>query len=336
MHQPDLIKLLNRYQRGECTPDEIRKVEQWYEDLGREQAEYSFAEGEEEALSNSLWQGIEQRIARPAPVVRTIHWRAWAAAAAIVVALGAGAFWLRLGNYLPVAFQRAPASAQSEWIVQHNDGVKTVIIHLQDGTEVQLSPASSLKYPHHFSRHNRDVTLVGEAFFEVAHDTTHPFRVLTDKILTTVVGTSFTVRAFPGQAQAQVMVRTGKVRVTPTVPVGVAGKSSKASVLLLPNQQVVYSPAAPELRKELVTEPVLLSNTPFVFDDRPLAEVVEALEKAYGVDIAYDKQTLANCTLTLNLAESSLYDKLNVLCKALRGTYEVEGTRITLHAKKCR
>lgn len=82
-----------------------------------------------------------------------------------------------------------------------------------------------------------------------------PFLVFTSQVVTTVLGTSFDVKAYPGSPQALVAVREGKVSVqprqaaeldaTPTHP-------AKAGVLLLPNQQVVYSVASHQLKKELV------------------------------------------------------------------------------------
>jgi ferric-dicitrate binding protein FerR (iron transport regulator) len=181
------------------------------------------------------------------------------------------------------------------------------------------------------------VTLSGEAFFQVAHDSRHPFRVLTDRLETTVLGTSFTVRAYPEQAEAIVMVRTGRVRVAPSSAPVAAGtqRPAPAAVVLLPNQQVVYSAAAPELRRELVAQPVQLQPQLLTFDERPVAEVLASLQTAYGVPIRYDGAALAGCTVSLAFGQESLFDKLDLLCKTLGASYEREGEQVIFRSRGC-
>lgn len=69
-------------------------------------------------------------------------------------------------------------------------------ITLQDGTEVWLNAQSTLTYPSHFSKKNREVNIVGEAFFDVAKDK-KPFIVSTQDIELQVLGTQFNVYAYP-------------------------------------------------------------------------------------------------------------------------------------------
>lgn len=338
MQDEALRQLLDRYRRGTCTPEEERQVERWYESLGQEREEVELDAEEHAELSARLWRGIERRIGQPEPVVRRIdsprRWLGWVAAAALVLSCGLAAIWLVRSSGIGSS-TTAQRPAPHRWVTRHNTTRNILQITLQDSSVIQLYPNSTLSYPRRFVGTRRVVSLRGEAFFQVSHDAHHPFQVVTPQVVTTVLGTSFTIRAFEDQPEAQVMVRTGKVRVTPRAHTADLGISSKASVVLLPNQQVVYRPEGQRLRKELVDEPQILEEQPILFNDKPVAEVVAALEKAYGVQIHYDKAVLANCTVTLNLRAPSLYDKLNVLCKAIGATYEVEGTRVELHAKGC-
>ena len=59
------------------------------------------------------------------------------------------------------------------------------------------------------------------------------------------------------------------------------------------------------------------------------------LENSYGVTIDYDHASLARCTVTLSLESASLYQKLDVLCKTIKGSYKATGTHIQLQAKGC-
>ena len=76
-------------------------------------------------------------------------------------------------------------------------------ITLQDGTQVWLNAQSTLTYPSHFSRKNREVKITGEAFFDVAKDRKKPFIVSTQNVHVKVLGTQFNVYSYPGAGYIQ-------------------------------------------------------------------------------------------------------------------------------------
>jgi ferric-dicitrate binding protein FerR (iron transport regulator) len=78
---------------------------------------------------------------------------------------------------------------------------------------VVLGVASTLRYPAAFKSGSRDVLLEGEAYFEVAHDQVRPFTVRAADLVAQDLGTEFTVRAYPEDAGAQVVVREGRVAI---------------------------------------------------------------------------------------------------------------------------
>ena len=204
---------------------------------------------------------------------------------------------------------------------------------LPDGSFVTLAPGATLRYQRVAATGRRLVYLRGEAFFDVFHDEQHPFSVLTDQVVSTGLGTSFRVRAVAGQPDVQVQVRTGAVRVSPRA--ARAGAAPVASLVVRPNQQAVYSSARRQLWRELVAEPVLLAPQSFVFDNRPVTEVLRALSAAYGVDIRYDAEALRNCTLNLSLGSEPLFDKLNLVCEALGARYETADGHIVFRSQPC-
>jgi ferric-dicitrate binding protein FerR (iron transport regulator) len=226
--------------------------------------------------------------------------------------------------------------SETQWITRTNATNQILRLALADGSTVALQPSSSLRYPPQFMGAQREVHLQGEAFFEVARNPAKPFLVVTEKLVTTVLGTSFTVRAYPNQPQALVMVRTGRVRVSPRANSAERTARRVAAPLeLIPNQQVAYSPEVLEMRKELVARPALLIPRPFTFDDRPVTEVIQALEHAYGVPIVYDEEALADCTVRLIFKDEPMFEKLDLLCKALGATYERSGTKVIFRSKGC-
>ena len=200
MNQPDFHHLLTRYQRGECTPAEVRLLEQWYGLLGHDQPPLSLTAAEREELRTSLWQRIADQtfVAEdPSPPVRRAWYAGparWAAAAAVATGLGLG--W----HYWPapavVAVSSTPTTRPaSDWQTYANTTAAPHTVRLPDGSTVAVAPGGQLKYPRQFASTHRTVYLRGQAFFSVAHDKAHPFRVYTSQVVTTVLGTSFLVRA---------------------------------------------------------------------------------------------------------------------------------------------
>jgi len=334
-------QLLDRYLAGQCTPQEGRLIERLYEQLGHPGSP-AMGPPEQEKLLGAMWQRLaalpeqpalagQRRLAGlwPAPA------RRWAAAAVVALGVGAGL----LVTVYPHRSAHQAVTAGSTWTRRTNSTRQEQAIPLPDGSQVLLQPGSSLRYATGFAGPKREVYFTGDAFFKVSKNPDRPFLVFTKQVVTTVLGTSFRVVALENNPNATVTVREGRVSVQARTGAhldATPNRPAAAGVLLLPNQQVVYSGAANRLRKELAAAPAVLVPQSFVFDARPVSEVLAALEEGYGVDIAYDREALADCTVTLNLADKSLASKLTVLCEALGATYEESGARILFHSKGCR
>ena len=344
MAQSDFRALLHRYQRNECTPAEKQRIEQWYQRLGSEQQLDLTAE-EQAELEATVWQRIANLTTKAAPSLsspaaqvggQVWHSRALRWAAVALLAMGAGLASIFSGHgparLVTVWQPKNKPNKAVIWRVYANTTARAARVALSDGSLITLSPASSLKYPSVFTGQQRTVYLTGEAFFDVFHDATHPFSVYTEQVVTTVLGTSFRVQAYAGQPEVQVQVRTGRVRVSPRATTTGA---AVPSLVVLPNQQAVYSAGRQQLRRELVAQPVLLAPQPFVFNDRPVAEVLAALQKAYGVTIVYDAAALRYCTINLSLGEEPLFEKLDIICETLGASYDKADGRILFHSQPC-
>ena len=344
MTQSEFRALLHRYQTGNCTPVEKRCIESWYADLGAER-QLQLSPDERVALVTTVWERITRRTTLPHPTGTAVTSRyrtsgpvtsvRWAAVAVLALGAGlAGTYWSAgLASWWNDGPAAAPAKiAATRWVLYRNTLTHATKLALPDGSAVTLAPTSSLKYPRTFAGARRTVYLTGEAFFDVFHDARHPFSVYTEQVVTTVLGTSFRVQAYAGQAEAQVQVRTGAVRVSPRTG---AATPNAPSIIVRPNQQVVYSTVHRQLRRELVPQPVLLTPQVFVFDDRPVAEVLKTLQKAYGIDIVYDAAAVRYCTINLSLGSEPLFDKLDIICETLGASYEKADGRIFFHSQPC-
>jgi len=330
LSQDEFDALLQRYLAGHSRPGEEQLVEQWSQQLG-EADEQPLPAHLQAQVRAAMWSHIAQRtadepVAASAPVVvpftapRRSFWRApalrWAAAA--VLTLGAGAAW-----WLPRT--TATVATASHWVRRTNATVRAQHLQLADGSHVTLAAGSTLKYRSDLTGARREVYLTGEACFKVAKNPDRPFLVYTEKLVTTVLGTTFLVKAYAGEP-GLVAVREGRVAVQRRQGAeldATPNQLAAAGVLLLPNQQATYSAKTRHLAKALVDKPVLLTPQPLTFKNQPVTEVLAALEKAYGVNIVYDPTRLSACTVTIAFDEESLFDQLDTLCKTLNAKYKL-------------
>lgn len=267
--------------------------------------------------------------------VRTLFWVKSAAAAIFLVVATFGTTYFLTGRNteLPIALEPKPVFIKEE---NRSSSPRTVV--LNDGTSIILQPQSFIQVPKDFIGDQREVYLTGEAFFEVKRDPTKPFLVHTNEIVTRVLGTSFNVRGFENE-NVTVRVKTGKVSVFKAKDKkGPADGDAVEGVVLSPNQQVVYDREKMRLLKSLIEDPVVLGKKPryhFEFKDEPIKNVFTEIEEAYGVDIVYDAEALANCRLNASITDVPLYDKLRLICKAINAEYELLDSQIVVYGKGC-
>ena len=74
----------------------------------------------------------------------------------------------------------------------------------------------------------------------------------------------------------------------------------------------------------------------FVFRRTPLPQVLDALAKAYGIAIQFDRDALANCTLTARLDDPSLLARLDVIAASTGSTYTLQNGQLSVHSPGCR
>jgi transmembrane sensor len=347
MTEADFENMLQRYLDGTSRPGERAIIEQWSQQLG-EPENMVLPQAEREQVRAAMWRQISH-LTHPGTdlpatsVGRTLRlpsswWGmplvGWAAAASLL--LGAALAAVLPRPHQPIT--TTSISAAAGWVQQHA-GKQAQLIELADGSRVTLYPGSSLSYRTGLAGPQREVRLKGEAFFEVAKNPARPFLVYTEQLVTTVLGTSFQVQAYEGRPN-KVAVHEGRVSVqlrrganlsaTPAQP-------AAGGVVLLPNQQVAYSAMAPRpLHKQLVANPLVLAPQTFTFEKQPVVKVLQALEKAYGVNILYDSRKLAGCTVTVTFYQESLYEKLDVLSKALGASYSnADDAQIRFNSNGC-
>src|SRR5690606_36836113 len=135
---------------------------------------------------------------------------------------------------------------------------------------------------------------------DIAANPARPFLVYANEIVTRVLGTSFSIKAYENDSDVTVKVVTGKVSVLPSK---VSGERKGTGVpaeglILTPNQMAVYARSPEKLTRSLVANPGIVKgsqkkSSDYNFEDTPVAQVFQALEEGYGVPIVYNADQLA-------------------------------------------
>ncbi|SDE03714.1 FecR family protein [Dyadobacter soli] len=225
-------------------------------------------------------------------------------------------------------------------VVRFNHTADPVAILLEDSSVVTLAPESELTFPEKFAREKREVHLKGEAFFQISHDSDRPFLVKTKELVTRVLGTSFTVRSFEKDPDASVSVKTGRVSVYSKREERGAGSPGKViGVILKPNQRALFDKQESRLVKVIVDAPMRLTNAPaasLVFDEAPVRNVFQTLEKEYGIELFFNEERLSDCQLTANLSGLPMYEQLDLICRIIHAKYEVVDGQVIIHGDGCK
>lgn len=157
-------------------------------------------------------------------------------------------------------------------------------VQLPDGTQVWLNAASSLRYPTAFTGTDREVQVSGEAFFEVAKDAAHPFRVTVNKQHTIVVlGTSFNVNAYEDETLAKTTLLDGAVKV-------MFNSGTLQEVQLQPGQQAQVSSteATMQLVKNVNLEQEMAwRSNAFSFEGQTLEEIMKQISRWYDIEVVF-------------------------------------------------
>lgn len=288
-----------------------------------------------------IWKRIEAtaRLKSSAGIFPLWRRRYSMAAAVVIFTLILGWWAIDFGSHEVVRAQIANTDPHFTELVNNSDLPKTII--LSDGTSIVLQPRGILKYPENFDADSREVSLTGQAFFEVTRDPNRPFLVFSGEVVTRVLGTSFTVRNVEGEDNVLIQVKTGKVSVFLASEKALSTQpSAKAvdGVVLMPNQQVVYEKIPMKMTKSLVENPAVLiplAKQRFEFEDAPIKDVFKAIEEAYGVEIVFDEEALSSCYLNASLDNVPLYEKLKLICRGINTTYEVMDSHIIIYGKGC-
>lgn len=315
MTENEIKGLMEKYLNGTITKKEESLLEQFDGKLLYKNRNGIF---KNERHKKRVAKQLSQNIARPHKGTSFFKWTRVAASLAIMASLG----------YL--LYSKTETKEVEEPIVEivrTTEWGQKLNLTLADGTQVRLNSGSTLKYPNRFEGDMRHVALIGEAFFDVAKNPDKPFVIESGEVRTTVLGTSFNVNTYPDNDQIAVTVATGKVKVA----------SQESEIFLEPNEQGVFNTRTKSMTKERVDITTALNWKKGIihFEDVPLSQVLETLEKWYGVSFVLENRNAGNCHISASYDNELLSTVMESIVFAKKGLrYEfLEDHKILIKGK---
>lgn len=208
------------------------------------------------------------------------------------------------------------------------DEIRTVI--LADGSSVTLNTNSRLKYPSRFKKDSRNISLEGEAYFEVKSNPEAPFIIHTGKAVIEVLGTSFNVVENSLNNETEVIVKEGIVALS-----GINNPDNK--IILKEGNKGLYNYSNNYLIKQENTNRNFIAwkTRQINFEDDNLLQVVAVLEKVYHKKIIIEDDTLNNCRLTASFKDQSLESVFKVIMTTLNISIKEDNTTFLIYGKGC-
>jgi len=320
MQNNRLHYLLQLYFSNTLTDSEKLELALIIDSLEDEQLENELALQRQTDLSEEeLSQESSRRIVadilsnNPEPIADIGHraarrWYLRVAAAAAVVLLLISAGYILFNSHSETKPVYAVV-AKAEIVSPDRPTSYTRNLLLPDGSTIVLKAGSTVKYPDRFTGSTREVELRGEAYFDIAHNKAKPFIIHTGTVTTTVLGTAFNIKAWPGQKRVIVSVTRGRVRVE---------EGHKVLAVLTVNQEVQYNATAEEEKPAVVPADKLVTDwtkEDMEFDHMTLGTIAQHLSKRYGIEVAITNSQLAAYEIVASFSGTeSLQNVLDVLC----------------------
>lgn len=328
-------KLLDKYFDDQCSPKELERVLDWFqtdegqrylkEDFERENryleekpaSKKSATKIDSEKVFTRIQHHKKQEI-KLKPQQKGTHGR-WhiARVASIVLIAAVFSFGLYLGGVI------GPEKHKPTYRKYVTAANQQKVFKLSNGVKIWLNEKSVLKVPTHFTRY-RNVTLKGEAYFEVTHNVEHPFVVEANGAIIKDLGTKFNIETDSSAGTIQVAVMEGKVKLKKE------GKIYQTSVTLTHNHFGILDLSSGSITIEKGNAENYLSwrTNQLVFQGAPLGQISRQLQRLYNVDISFQAEKLKKIQLTANYEKTKLKTVLTLIANTLDIHFKIDGRRV--------
>lgn len=198
----------------------------------------------------------------------------------------------------------------------------TYQVILSDGTKIKLNAMSALTYPVRFNENSREVTLEGEAYFDVKHSTTESFKVHTKQGVVTVMGTAFNVNTYSSNLSYVTLVN-GSVKVG----------DQKNTKIIKPGEQATLGPPDIKIQTVDLEKFIAWNNGYFYFSNDKIEDIMDQLSRWYGINIQYVGSSSGRAYGGSVARNSTLAEALEQLKKVGNFDFKIEQNNVTVISK---
>lgn len=242
-------------------------------------------------------------------VKRIYKWYSVAAAILLVPVLIAGAIWINRQNQEESVIAEAPVTS-----TMFAPPGSRISFSLPDGTDGWLNSGSSLKYQMPFSI-NRQIALDGEAWFDVTHDSEHPFEVAAGNSKIKVLGTKFNLNAYPDEKYIEVALEEGKIEFS------TAGLSS--GIELKPNERLVFSNDSININVTDASKFSGWKEGKLIFRGDTMEEVARRISRWYNVNVEVVDEELKTFSFRGIFQDDSLEEVIHYISSTSPMSYSI-------------
>jgi len=321
MSPEECMKLFERYVFGKASNEEIVELKDWLKDNPgfscwmEQQIENSSSNID--ALSQyKMFRNIQNKVGlHSESYMKRRRWR-MAAVVMLPILVVLGMFFYMSNKNV---YNKFP------YIIAVEKGQKASAI-LPDGTKVWLNSQSELTCATDFNVKQREVELQGEAYFEVAHDKSKPFRVKCGDLSVEALGTVFVVRNYKEDRVISSVLINGRIRVA----------TLGGEVILMPNEKIEYDKRTHEKRVEHITSASDFADwrhNEFRFENQSFKEIAKDIERTYNIKLIFGSKDIENMRFTGTVSNSSLESLLNVFALTSSLTFKIEKGEVILRKK---
>jgi transmembrane sensor len=319
---------LIRYLTNRCSADELEEIIHWIkrDSAGEESRKWGFEiwkESEplgtidEDERMDLLFDKIQQRIELTERTEKLDQWKqsgtalfvSWITKVAAVLLIPV----LSLLVYTTV--ERKGASREFAQMVidtleiQAPAGSRTMI-QLSDGSIVHLNCGSKLSYPRVFGGSSREVILMGEGYFDVAHDPDKPFVVKSGIVDVVATGTVFNIMAYPEDDCIEATLVEGSVQLERND----LKAANRIMASMLPGEHISYNANRGTMirSKGKIEKYISWKDGKLIFEDTPIIKVAERLSRIYNVEITVN-ENIGDYIYTATFIDEPLFQILDLM-----------------------
>ncbi|MEP0369093.1 MAG: FecR domain-containing protein [Cyclobacteriaceae bacterium] len=323
-------ELIFKYLNKTLTQKESEQLQRWLEldaenrmTLSKLSSFYRNNESKLPVLKQVVWNEINEKLGDSGATLENKGFRTWN------TLLKIAAVFLLISTSTFLVYQFTKESNQQQVVAFKTISKEAplgskVTTKLPDGSIVTLNSGSKISFPEQFQGDSREVSLTGEAFFEVEHNPNKPFFVKMNGDVVRVLGTSFNIRSYPEDSAVYVSVATG--RVSYSIPSG-------DEVVLEPDRMATYIPNEGSLTTGKVDKLRAFGwkDKVLYFNDVTFDKVIIELERWYGIDIDYTEGLDLQGTYTEKFTNPTLPEVLHSLSFVYRFQFTIDGKIVTLN-----